>query len=195
MLLAAVRDVRQERHLTRALDRDRDLPLMPPARAGDAARPDLSLLRDVAAQLVGVLVVDLLDLLLAEVAATLPDRAGGTRPLAAGLPVSVSLSSARRHQNGISSSAEPLKSSFPAVAAAAAAEELDAVGDDLHRLALAAVLRLPLTPVEASVDADRAALGEVLRATLALVAPDGDVEVVGLVAPVSLRVLLTRVDG
>ena len=52
---------------------------------------------------------------------------------------------------------------------------------------LRAVLRVPLAPVEASVDADRAALREVLRATLALVTPDGDVEVVGLVAPVALR--------
>src|SRR5206468_12317782 len=52
-----------------------------------------------------------------------------------------------------------------------------------------------LTPVEPAVDADGAALGEVLRAALALVAPDGDVEVVGLVAPVSLRILLAGVDG
>jgi len=62
-----------------------------------------------------------------------------------------------------------------AAAFTAAAEELHGVGDDLDRLALRAVLRLPLTPVEAAVDADGAALGEVLRTTLALVAPDGDV--------------------
>src|ERR1044072_6925451 len=72
-----------------------------------------------------------------------------------------------------------------ALAVAATAEELDAVGDDLHRLPLAgAVRRLPLAPVEPAVDADRAALREVLRATLGLVAEDGDVEVVGLVDPV-----------
>src|SRR3954451_10598429 len=69
-----------------------------------------------------------------------------------------------------------------AVAVAAATEELDALGDDLHRLPLArAVGRFPLAPVEPAVDADRAAFREVLRATLCLVAEDGDVEVVRLV--------------
>src|SRR3954469_22305054 len=71
-----------------------------------------------------------------------------------------------------------------ALAVAAAAQELDAVGDDLHGLPLArAVGRVPLTPVEPAVDADRAAFREVLRATLGLVAEDGDVEVVRLVDP------------
>src|SRR2546423_12884664 len=71
-----------------------------------------------------------------------------------------------------------------AVAVAAAAQELDALGDDLHGLPLAgAVGRFPLAPVEPAVDADRAALREILRATLSLVAEDGDVEVVGLVDP------------
>src|SRR4029453_4408189 len=66
---------------------------------------------------------------------------------------------------------------------------------DSARLPLGAVLRLPLTPVEAAVDGDRAALREVLCAALALVAPDGDVEVVGLVAPLARgRVLLAGVD-
>src|SRR3954447_16049840 len=37
----------------------------------------------------------------------------------------------------------------------ARAQELDAVGDDLDRLALGAVLRLPLAPVEPSLDGDR----------------------------------------
>src|SRR6478609_10057669 len=71
-----------------------------------------------------------------------------------------------------------------AVAVAAAAEELDALGDDLDGLALArAVGRLPLAPVEPTVDADRTALREVLRATLGRVSDDGDVEVVRLVDP------------
>src|SRR5215471_6950582 len=70
------------------------------------------------------------------------------------------------------------------VAVASAAEELDALRDDLHGLPLArAVGRIPLAPVEAAVDADRAALGKVLRAALGLVAEDGDVEVVRLVDP------------
>src|SRR5438094_862181 len=71
-----------------------------------------------------------------------------------------------------------------AVAVAAAAQELDALGDDLHGLPLAgAVGRFPLAPVEPAVDADRAALREILRAALSLVAEDGDVEVVRLVDP------------
>src|SRR3954454_201249 len=71
-----------------------------------------------------------------------------------------------------------------AVAVATTAEELDALGDDLHGLTLArAVGRVPLAPVEPAVDADRAPLREVLRATLGLVAEDGDVEVVRLVDP------------
>src|SRR5215831_3663120 len=46
-----------------------------------------------------------------------------------------------------------------AVSVATAAEELDALGDDLHSLPLArAVGRVPLPPVEPAVDADRAPL-------------------------------------
>src|SRR3989475_11970288 len=119
--LAAFRDVRQERHLTCALDGDSDLPLVPPARAGDAPGADLAPLRDVPAQLVHVLVVDLVDLVLAEEARLPANRTGGLAgTFAPRRPVLVSLfsSSARRHQNGMSSSAEPAKSSLPAVAAA-----------------------------------------------------------------------------
>src|SRR5207248_140175 len=55
---------------------------VPAARAGDPPRADLALLRDVAAELVDVLPVDLVDLVLAEVAAlALPGlaRAAGAR--------------------------------------------------------------------------------------------------------------------
>src|SRR5262249_16835549 len=59
-----------------------------------------------------------------------------------------------------------------------------------------AVLRLPLAPLEAPVDRDRAALREVLGAVLALVAPDGDVEVVRLLGPFTGgAVLAARIDG
>src|SRR4051794_17915266 len=68
--------VGEERHLARALHRDGDLALVAPARAGDAAVADLALLRDVAPELVDVLVVDLLDLVLAEVTGLALDRAG-----------------------------------------------------------------------------------------------------------------------
>src|SRR6478736_10526535 len=80
------------------------------------------------------------------------------------------------------------------VAVVAAAEELDVVGDDLDCLALArAVGRLPLTPLEPTVDRDRAALGEVLRAALALGTPHRHVEVVRLVRPLARLVLAARV--
>src|SRR5581483_1334369 len=68
---------------------------------------------------------------------------------------------------------------------AAAAEELDRVGDDLHRLALRAVLRLPLAPLEPAVDRDRASLRKVLSAVLALVTPHRDIEVVRLLGPLT----------
>src|SRR3954453_23075715 len=50
----------------------------------------------------------------------------------------------------------------------AAAEELDRVGHDLDVLAGVAFLVLPLAPLEATVDPDRAALGEEARALLPL---------------------------
>src|SRR3954454_20341497 len=192
--IALPRDVREERHLAGALDRARDLVLVPAARSGDAARADLALLRDVPAQRARVLVVDVLDLRLAELAALAADRAALVAgPLAAALAVLGLLSHrpsflerdvvvgrrevvgrgrrrARRHVLVAATAGEA------ALALAAAAEELDGVGDDLDGLALRAVLRVPLAPLEASVDADRAALREVLRAILALLAPDGDVE-------------------
>src|SRR2546430_32460 len=63
---------------------------MPPAGAGDPAGADLALLRDVAAQLVLVLVVDFLDLLFAEVTVALSDRARRrTRPSPAGAATSL----------------------------------------------------------------------------------------------------------
>src|SRR3954452_10201459 len=83
-----------------------------------------------------------------------------------------------------------------ATALAAAAKELDGVGDDVDQLAvLAGLLVLPDTPLEETVDPDTAALREVSRAVLALRAPHGDVEVVGEVAPLAaLAVLAAGVD-
>src|SRR3954454_3143232 len=75
--MALVRDVGQECHLARPLDRERDLALVPAAHARDPARADLPLLGDVPPQLVDVLVVDPVDLLPAEVAALPPRLARG----------------------------------------------------------------------------------------------------------------------
>src|ERR1700751_4607105 len=82
-----------------------------------------------------------------------------------------------------------------AVAVAAAAQELDTLGHDLDGLALRSVLSLPLAPVEPAVDRDRAALAQVLRAALGLVAEDRDPEVVGLVDPLARLVAPPSVDG
>src|SRR5207247_10986896 len=83
--------VGHECHLARSLDSDRDLLLLAPARPGDSARADLALLGHVAPQLVVVLVVDLFDLLLAEVTALPPERTGrlGRPPTGAALLLSL----------------------------------------------------------------------------------------------------------
>src|SRR4051812_38002700 len=77
----------------------------------------------------------------------------------------------------------------------AAAEELHRVGDDLDRLALVARLVGELTPLQAPVHGDRAALAQEARAVLALRAPDRHVEVVGLVDPFAGRAVLATGVG
>src|SRR5450756_588712 len=66
----ALGDVRDERHLASALDGRGELALVAPAGAGDARRLDLASVADEAAQRGEVLVIDLVDLLFAEVAET-----------------------------------------------------------------------------------------------------------------------------
>src|SRR6185437_3432514 len=75
------------------------------------------------------------------------------------------------------------------------AQELDRVGNDIHRLALVALLVLPFTPFQAPVDGHRATLLEVLGAVLALRAPHGDVEEIGLVDPIAGLVTPACVHG
>src|SRR4051794_3800659 len=65
---SSVRDVRQEPELASALDRDRELLLVPAAGAGDAGGADLALLAHRAAQHAEVLVIDDVDLVTAELA-------------------------------------------------------------------------------------------------------------------------------
>ena len=82
-------------------------------------------------------------------------------------------------------------------AAVTGTEELDRLGDDLDRLPLAAPVLADRhsAPVEAPLDRHRATLEEVVGAVLALRAPDGHVEVVGLVDPVAgLAVFAAAVD-
>jgi hypothetical protein len=173
-------------------------------------RADLPLLGDVPPQLVRVLVVDLVDLLLAEVTAALADRAAAPGRLRPGCRSRSRFSpprggirrECRRPASGRSprcrgrSCGDELALAALAAALTAAAEELDAVGDDLDR---PGAWCRPALPTRASRACRRrrrgGPFGEVLRAALALVAPDGDVEVVRLVAPVALGVLLARVDG
>src|SRR3954453_10991787 len=91
---------------------------------------------------------------------------------------------------------EALPATVATAAVVAAAEELHGVGHDFNGRAVgASLLVLPLTPLEPAVDRDRAALGQVARAVLALRAPHGDVEVVGLVDPLAGVVLAARVGG
>src|SRR5690349_20766405 len=78
-----------------------------------------------------------------------------------------------------------VRAAATALTVAAAVQELHRVCDDLDGLALRAVVRLPLAPLQAALDADAAALGEVLGAILALLPPHGDVEVVRLLAPLA----------
>src|SRR4029453_963515 len=101
--------VRQQRHLARALYGDGDLPLVAPAGAGDPAGADFPLLGDEPPELVRVLVVDLVDLVAAELAGPPLDWPGGRAAASAAL-----LSSPRfGHQKGMSSSvAEDEKSAF-----------------------------------------------------------------------------------
>src|SRR6476659_2108760 len=75
-----------------------------------------------------------------------------------------------------------------------AAEELDRFGHDRDVLATT-VVGIPLAEIEATLDSHGPAFGEVLRATLALSAPDGDVEVVGLVDPLFAAVLAASIDS
>src|SRR4051812_29553209 len=77
----------------------------------------------------------------------------------------------------------------------ATAEELHGVGDDVDRLALAALLGLPLAPLQAPVDGHRTPAAQVPGAVLALRAPDRDVEEVRLVDPLARRVVLAAGGG
>src|ERR1700761_9614462 len=69
----------QERDLTRALDRERDLALVPRAVAADAARDDLGALRDGVLERLGALVVDAQDLVGAVAADPLAAGAAAAR--------------------------------------------------------------------------------------------------------------------
>src|SRR5712692_3776246 len=115
----SARGVGEKRHLASPLDGDRHLTLVPAAGTGDAPRADLAPLRDVAAQLVHVLVVDLIDLLFAEVAVAPPDRRLARARTPARPLLLLSVFSRPRHQKGMSSSAAGAKSASPSAPAAA----------------------------------------------------------------------------
>src|SRR5450759_2750616 len=80
----ALGDVRDEGHLASALDGRGELALVAPAGAGDARRLDLASVADEAAQRGEVLVIDLVDLLFAEVAEATAGGIEGTAPLLVG---------------------------------------------------------------------------------------------------------------
>src|SRR4030095_14811737 len=68
----SVRDVRDERNLPRALDRRLEFPLMHRAGARDAPRQNLAALGDERANQLDVLVIDVVDLVRADIAALPP---------------------------------------------------------------------------------------------------------------------------
>jgi hypothetical protein len=85
MSVPLVRRVRQQRELTRANDGDAQSALMLRARAGNPPRQHLAALGDKAAQQLDVLVVDVVDLVRAELAdLAAPEKAAATT-LSAGL--------------------------------------------------------------------------------------------------------------
>src|SRR5215204_1083755 len=219
-----VRDVGEEAKLASTLDRGRELGLVASAGARHAGRAYLALVADRSAECCQVLVVDDVDLLpaegagletpasgqpLAATATAVPGRSRSSTLLrhscsclldASVLERDVVVRSPGAHGRGrevrgVRGNVALRREATTVLAALTGAEELDGVGNDIHRLPLLAVLALPLAPFEPAVDRDRAALLEVRGAVLALRAPDRDVEVIGLLAPLAgRRVLATRVD-
>src|SRR5262245_252464 len=77
----------------------------------------------------------------------------------------------------------------------AAAEELDALGDDLDDVALLAVLRFPLPRLQAALDHDGPALVEVLTARFGLFTPHHHGEEAGVVTLLATLGREAAVDG
>ena len=75
-----------------------------------------------------------------------------------------------------------------------ALEVLDGVGHQLGRVALLAVLALPLAGLEAAFDVDLGALAQVLGGELGLLAPGDDAEPLRLFLALALGVLVVAVD-
>src|SRR5207253_1742230 len=187
----------QESQLTGALYRDRQLSLVTAARTRDASRADLALLAHRPAQRAEVLVVDDVDLVAAERARLEPAACSGTlttvTPAARLLPATLlchagsspavslernvvvrgstahgrRLVEVGRVGGNVALRREPraVPSVFPRT------EELHGVGNNIDGLPLVAFLVLPLTPLEAPVDGNRAALRQVGGAVLALRSP------------------------
>src|SRR5215210_1551500 len=213
-------DVRQEPQLTRALDRGRELGLVPATCTGHARGANLSLVTDRPAQRGEVLVIDDVDLLPAERAGLEAPATGAALTAGAALAVpcwcsttllrhlcscvlatpgsegNVVVRSPGGHRRlrevrCVRGNIALRREATAVLATLTGAKELDGIGNDIYRLpVLAAFLVLPLAPLEPPVDRDRASLREVLGAVLALGTPDGDVEVVGLVDPFARRLVL-----
>src|SRR5215210_5631183 len=213
-------DVRQEPQLTRALDRGRELGLVPATCTGHARGANLSLVTDRPAQRGEVLVIDDVDLLPAERAGLEAPATGAALASGAALAVprrcsttllrhlyscvlatpgsegNVVVRSPSGHRclgkvRCVSGNIALRREATAVLATLTGAEELDGVGNDIYRLpVLPGFLVLPLAPLEPPIDRNRAPLGEVLSAVLALSAPNGDVEVVGLVDPLACGLVL-----
>src|SRR6266550_4220026 len=99
-----LRHVRNQRDLSRALDRHLQLPLVHRARARDATRQHLAALRHERSQELDVLVVDVVDLIRAELAdlAAAEHRAALAVLLVAGLLVFVPAAAATAARSSLS---------------------------------------------------------------------------------------------
>src|SRR5581483_1311422 len=170
---SALGDVGKETELPRALHRAGELALMAPACPGDAGGADLALLAHGATQGAEVLVVHDIDLVATE-GARLAASAGPGALLAVAPPrllpattllchlkrtplkplerdVVVPGSTTRRRRlevGGIRRNVALRRETTAVLGAVPRAQELDRIGNDIHRLALVAVLVLPLAPFE-----------------------------------------------
>src|SRR5437867_2034097 len=199
------REVRQERHRPRLLDRVRQLALVPGTAARDAPGNDLASLADEASQTAHVLVVDEIDLVHAELADLPPAepaalygllgcRGNGSLLLLVSRPYALERNIVVTGPGLLGERLGPGRHGRRR-GRAGSSHELDALGDDLDDGSLAAVLGFPLAGLQPPLDQDGAALVEVLAAALRLFAPHHDGEEAGffaLLAPLRRVVAIDR---
>src|SRR2546421_12084802 len=182
------RRVRQQRDRARALDSVRQLALVARTTSGDPPRDDLAPLRHEPAQTAHVLVVDEINLVRAELADLAPAEAPALHrflgrwngyslllrwgpcncapPNRFFLERNVVVAAAGRFIREPLGGSRGRRCARPARAALQTADELNALGDDLRRRALLAILTFPIARLDPTFDEDLATLVEVFAAIL-----------------------------